>query len=376
MTPSCGVCHERITLGSFSKRLAAVATAAAVSACAVPAAQAATVETVATGLDNPRSVAFHDGAVYVANAGRGGKQCQGKGEDAMCLGTTGKIVRVAADGSKSTVARGMISLAGPGGPFAGGLTGVSVAPDGTVFGVTNSATPGDVAGMPRPVKSKVGRLFRASGGAFSAVARVDRLEHRRNLDGVKGDKNSNPYAVLALAANHQIVVDAGANAVLEVRDGNVELLSLIPNRRNGRRQSVPSSIALGPDGAYYVGELAESSGKGKARVWRIPAEGGTATVYRSGFTTITGVAFGPDGSLFVTEFALNFERFNGRLVRVAPDGSRTVLAGGKKLTAPTGAAVDPATGAVYVSNFSVAPAKTPKNSPFRGAGGTLVKVTP
>jgi DNA-binding beta-propeller fold protein YncE len=364
-------------LGSFSKRLATVAAVAAVSVVAASAAQAATVETVATGLDNPRSVAFHDGAVYVANAGRGGRQCQGEGEEAMCVGTTGRIVRVAADGSKSTVARGMFSLAGEGGPFATGLHGVSVAPDGSVFGVTGSATPRQIADVPRPVRSKVGRLFSASGGAFSAVARVDKLEHRRNLDNVKGDKNSNPYAVLALAANHQIVVDAGANAVLEVRDGKVSLLSLIPNRRGGRRQSVPSSIALGPDGAYYVGELAESSGKGKARVWRVPAEGGTATVYRSGFTAITGVAFGPDGSLFVTEFALNFEKLNGRLIQVSPDGAtRTVLAGGKKLTAPTGAAVDPATGAVYVSNFSVLPRSTPRRSPFRGAGGTLVKITP
>ena len=47
----------------------------------------------------------------------------------------------------------------------------------------------------------------------------------------------------------------------------------------------------------------------------------------------------------------------------------------KKLTAPTGAAVD-STGAVYVSNFSVLPRTTPKKSEFRGAGGTLVKITP
>jgi sugar lactone lactonase YvrE len=363
-------------MDSFSKRVASVTAVAALSIAAVPAANAATVETVATGLDNPRSVAVApDGSVYVANAGRGGKQCQGKGEDAMCLGTTGRIVRVAPDGSKSNVARGMVSLAGRGGPFAAGLHGVSVAPDGSIFGVTGSAMPSDLKGLPAPVKSKVGRVFSVSGGAFSPIARVDKLEHRRNLDGIKGDRNSNPYALLALSATHQIVVDAGANAVLEVKDGKVSLLALIPNRKNGKRQAVPSSIALGPDGAYYVGELAESSGKGKARVWRVPAEGGTATVYRSGFTTITGVAFGPDGSLYVTEFALSFEKLNGRLVRVAPDGSRSVLAGGKTLKAATGAAVD-STGAIYVSNFSVLPRKTPKNSPFRGAGGTLVKITP
>jgi hypothetical protein len=78
----------------------------------------------------------------------------------------------------------------------------------------------------------------------------------------------------------------------------------------------------------------------------------------------------------VTEFATNFRKNNlkGAVVRVAPDGSRTRL-GGKQLLAPTGAAAD-STGAVYVSNFSVLPAKTPKKSPFKGAGGTLVKITP
>ena len=99
-------------------------------------------------------------------------------------------------------------------------------------------------------------------------------------------------------------------------------------------------------------------------------------MYATGFTAITGVAFGPDGSLFVTQFATNFAKNNlkGSVIRVAPDGSRTKL-GGNKLLAPTGAAVD-STGAVYVSNYSVLPAKTPKKSPFKGAGGTLVKITP
>jgi DNA-binding beta-propeller fold protein YncE len=314
-----------------------------------------------------------DGAVYVANTGRGGRQCQGEGEEAMCLGNTGRIVRVSPSGRKRTIAGGFVSAAGRGGPFAAGLHGVSVAPDGLIYAVSGSATPADLRSFPPSVKRRAGRLFSVSGGEFDPVARIDRLEHRRNLDNVKRDRNSNPYAVLALN-DRQIVVDAGANAVLEVREGNVELLALIPNRRGGRRQSVPSSIAIGPGGDYYVGELAESSGRGKARVWRIPAGGGDAEVYRSGFTTISGLAFDTAGNMFVTEMFVN-RRFGGRVVRVAPDGSRTVLAGVKKLTAPTGAAVD-SDGAVYVSNFSVLPRRTPKRSEFRGAGGTLVKITP
>jgi sugar lactone lactonase YvrE len=204
------------------------------------------------------------------------------------------------------------------------------------------------------------------------VANISLIEWNRNLDKVKGDRNSNPYAVLALA-DRQIVVDAGANAVLQVQGAKISVLGVLP--KNGRGQSVPTSVALGPDGSYYVGELAEGAGKGKARVWKIPAAGGTPEVYATGFTNITGVAFGPDGSLFVTEFATKFPRnLKGAVVRVAPDGTRTRL-GGRQLLAPTGAAVD-STGAVYVSNFSVLPAKTPKKSPFKGAGGTLVKITP
>jgi glucose/arabinose dehydrogenase len=350
----------------------AIAVAAAALAAVPAAAQAATVETVATGLNNPRGVAIGpDGAVYVANAGKGGKACQGKGEDRFCLGLTSSIVKVA-NGRKSTVVKGLVSGAGPGGVFATGIHGVSVSPEGRVFGVEFSGPPALVRSAPPFARKQAGRLFDVTSGR-TPVANLSLIEWNRNPDKVKGDRNSNPYAVLALA-DRQIVVDAGANAVLQVQGSKVSLLAVIP--KNGKAQAVPTSIALGPDGNFYVGELAEGAGKGKARVWKVPAAGGTPQVHATGFSAITGLAFGPDGSMFVTEFTRNFrkEGVPGDVVRVGPDGTRTRL-GGKRLLFPTGAAVD-SSGAVYVSNFSVLPARTPKKSPFRGAGGQLVKITP
>lgn len=85
-------------------------------------------------------------------------------------------------------------------------------------------------------------------------------------------------------------------------------------------QPVPTSVAVGPDGGYYVGELTgvtpadigapgPSTNTGLSRVWRIEPGARNVTCpsadcqqVLSGFTSILDMAFGPDGMLYVVEY--------------------------------------------------------------------------
>jgi hypothetical protein len=120
-------------------------------------------------------------------------------------------------------------------------------------------------------------------------------------------------------------------------------------------QSVPSSIAVGPDGALYVGELTGVPfAPGSARVWRI-VPGRRPTLYASGFTTIADLAFeGKD--LLVLELStrgLLSGKSPGALIRVTPARKKTILASAGLLY-PTGVAVDG--GSIYISNNGLYPA--------------------
>ena len=212
-----------------------------------------------------------------------------------------------------------------------------------------------------------------SSGTPQSLAAIDAFEWANNSDRVKGDRNSNPYAVLALPGR-VLVADAGANAILSVApDGAISPLAVLP--KNGKAQAVPTSLALGPDGAVYVGELAEGAGTGKARVWRIALDGSAPTVFATGFTAITGIAFGPDGSLYVTQLSTNLRKQTapGAIVR-SPRAARGPRSSAARSMFPAGAAVG-ADGAVYVSNASILPSRTPKKGPFKGAGGHILKIT-
>lgn len=188
-----------------------------------------------------------------------------------------------------------------------------------------------------------------------------------------GDEvDSNPYGILALPGK-RVVADAGANALNEVAaNGAIQTLAVFPDRLVEAppflelppgtlipMDTVPTSVALGPDGHYYVGQLTGFPFPvGDANIYRVPAQGGVPEVYAGGFTAIIDLAFGADGSLYVLEIAKNglldafiFNDWTGALIRVAPDGTRTEIAAGA-LFAPGGVAVR-SDGAFYVTNNSI-----------------------
>jgi sugar lactone lactonase YvrE len=362
---------------TLRKTLAAAGLSSLVlGAAAMPARAATTV--VAKGLDNPRGLAVGpDGAVYVAQAGRSGKTCLSKD---TCLGFSGALSKIALDGSLSDVAAGLLSAGGPDGTFTTGVDDVAVGLDGTAYGIMTAAPP-DAKGIPAKAKKQLAHVIKAENGKPVPVGpRVDTIELKKNPDHT--DVNPNPYGLAVGPDGTFYVADAGGNTIYSVKGNTLKLLSVLPKLGTGKRkaQAVPTVVRIGPDGALYVGVLGgePATSKTQAVVFRVPIGGGKATVYAKGFTSVTGLAFDKAGNLYVTEFSRTTTKQgpkgDGDVVRIAADGTRTRLGRGD-LTFPAGVAVGP-DDAVYVANFSILPGTTPKKSPFKGAGGQVVKITP
>jgi hypothetical protein len=316
------------------------------------AAAAASVTTVMTGLDNPRGLAFGpEGALYVAEAGRGGPgPCIVLRGAPQCYGATGAITRLWR-GKQERIATGLPS-------YGSALTATYTGPHDISFVGRGGAyvTIGlGLEGNPRSALDGLGEQFGwlvhvpASGGWTPSA---DIAAHEFTTNPGSGPVDSNPYGLLAEPGS-RVVADAGANALLRVAaTGDISTLAVFPSRAQGRStDAVPTAVAVGPDGAYYVAELTGVPfAAGAANIYRV-VPGQAPTVAWSGFTTVIDIAFGPDGSLYVLEHSTGpvFFALPGRLVKVAPDGTRTTVIAG--LTRPGSVAVGP-DGALYVSNHS------------------------
>jgi hypothetical protein len=190
-----------------------------------------------------------------------------------------------------------------------GVSGVASVGSGEAVAVTGgSLDPSQIFPTSR-------KLFRVSAGRVRELADLWAFEQEFNPDALWNQSamaiESNPFDVAVLNGGHVLIADAAANDILLVEaNSTIDWVAVLTPVSTPGPQPVPTSVALGPDGAYYVGELTGFPGTpGLSRVWRIaPASrrvvcpSAACTVVLSGFTSIMDLTFGPGGTLYVVEF--------------------------------------------------------------------------
>lgn len=332
--------------------------------CTVLTVQGTSIDIVASGLNNPRGLAFGpEGALYVAEAGLGGNGPSVPGPDGpVAYGSSGSITRIQ-NGVQTRIVTGLPSLAGTNGYRASGPSDISFQGRGNMFITFSLGGSPEKRALLGADGYLLGRLVRMQPNKkWSEVADLAAYEEAFNPGGRAVD--SNPYSVCA-GPGMTVVADAGANALIGIRaNGAMSTLAVFPPRMVAAppflnlppgtqipMESVPDSVTRGPDGAYYVGELTGFPFKpGAARVFRV-VPGEDPAVAADGFTNIIDLDFGPDGSLYVLQHDNNgllAPGDTGALIRVRPDGTRSIVVD-TGLVNPTSVAIGP-DGAAYVSN--------------------------
>lgn len=336
-----------------------------IGAVAPVAAADPTLTLVASGLNSPRGIDIGpNGAIYVAEAGTAGTDCRTGPDGTVCYGATGSITRVW-HGTQSRIITGLpsVAMAGEPGmpPEAVGPAGIDVHGNGNIEFTLGNGTArllfDDV-----PNAQSLGWLLKATpSGNWSPLADVAAFEFDNNPE---GEVNANPFGLAAVAGG-AAVVDSGGNDLLWTdRAGRVALLSVFPDRTatlpfppfsEVPLDSVPTGVAVGPDGAFYVGELTGFPfPPGAADVWRV-VPGQAPTLYATGFTNIMDIDFAPDGTLYAAELAHNglLSGPIGAVMKVPWGGgaAQEVVTG---LFAPGGIAAA-SDGSVYVTTCTLCP---------------------
>lgn len=357
-------------------RRALTATAAALlvtGLATAPVADAASVTVLKSGLDNPRGVSYAGGKVFVALAGRGGTDCptgvKGPEGGPVCVGRTGKIIRVpAAGGPTATLKRGLFSISSiPGGLAAEGPASVNATSRGlqVLYGESVVGFGSEIPSA-HPLQAADDRAMRRDLGSLRLLhGRTD----RRLADVGDADyswsavnkrlvpdqyPDANPNDVINVGST-SYVADAGANTIDSVTGAYVRQLVFLPNPASS--DAVPTCLAKGPDNALYIGQLSPGAPANGSKIYRYSLSRHRLSVWKTGLNVVDGCGFDKKGNFFAVEFQAH--GFNpgpsgnpaGDIVEFTHSGARHVLGAGK-LFYPQGFATDNK-GHLFVSNWSI-----------------------
>jgi len=327
-----------------------------------PAADDLSLSPVVEGLDSPRGIA---------------------------VGPAGRVLFTQGDGSfGEAVTKGNNAGTAAAVTMLGGVPATYIAPAiasdgrGQIYVLTAGGPPGSGAAT----------LYRSTAGGMRPVADIAAYQQTDpdpyNL--ADDPAESNPFGVATLPDGSVLVSDAAANDLLRVYPNGriITVARLRPRMVPVPPEIVPfgfppagtllpsedvaTSVTVGADGYYYVGELrGVPATPGYSQVWRIAPNSvdalcdpeapntGACRRYADGFTSIVSLAAGRDGSIYVAELVkqswFQWSELHlvdppiGAVFRIPPGGGAAVELAPGELLLPAGLAVG-RDGAVFVSN--------------------------
>jgi len=320
-----------------------------------PSNAAPTRTTVASGLLNPRGIAFSkEGDLYVAEAGTpdGNNSTVGTcQQDPMVShsGNTGRISRIVG-GAAVPVVTGLPS---------------SHHDDGTTFGIADIAFVGPKlygllnAGCGHGVPDVPASVIAVDGSQWSVVADLGAFRHAVPVAGPGGDvePDGDWYSMIAVGGV-LYAVDANGGQLVSVKPNSGKIDRVI-DISDAQGHIVPTAVAEYHGNFFVVNLETFPAIPGGAKLMQIKHNGNTMDVIANGFTAALGVDFDSQGRAYVLEsfgclpalpcVPAPFAAGTGKVTRVNADGSLETIVSG--LTFPASMRFGP-DGALYISNKS------------------------